>query len=249
MVKRAGFPQNFYVEGFDISGDVGAVNTAASKRALLEVTGIDKSGIERINGLADGELSFATWFNDATDKLHDALSGLPTADVGVMYSLGLTLGGPMAFLVAKQVNYDWDRGADGALKGSIQALAAAGNPLEWGVLLTAGKRTDVTATAGDPLDDAGAASSEGGVGFLQLFGADTADAEVIIEDGATELGAFTTLLAFTVVADPWTPVSERKTVTGEVLRWLKASTDNASANVVFAVGFRRGTTVDDVDLS
>ena len=72
MAKRAGLPQTFYVEGFDISGDVGAVNTAASKRALLEVTGIDKSGIERINGLADGELSFATGFNEPTDKLHAA---------------------------------------------------------------------------------------------------------------------------------------------------------------------------------
>jgi hypothetical protein len=153
-------------------------------------------------------------------------------------------------LVAKQVEYSWDRGEGGAIFGTSRAISSAGTPLEWGVLLTVGgKRTDVSITNGAGVDDNAAASAEGGVGFLQFFGADTADADVILQDAATEGGARTTLIAFTTVSTPWTPTSERKTVTGEVLRWLFASTINASENVVFAVGFRRGTTVDDVDLS
>lgn len=250
MAKRAGFPQNFYVGGYDISGDVGAVNTIGTKRATQDVTGIDKSAIERIHGQVGGELSFATWFNDATDQVHDALSTLPTADVHVMNTLGLVLGDPVAALIAKQIDYDWARASDGSLAGTVQALSAAGQPLEWGVLLTAGgKRTDASPTDGAALDDNGAASAEGGIGWLQFFSADGANAEVLIEDSATQGGAYTTVIAFTAVATPWNPTAERKEMTGEVLRWLRAATVASSANVVFAVAFRRGTTVDDNDLS
>ena len=82
---------------------------------------------------------------------HEALSALPMTDVHMMYCLGTTLGYPAACMVAKQLNYDGSRGADGSLSFSA-ANQSNGYGLEWCKLLTAGLRTDIAATAGTGVD-------------------------------------------------------------------------------------------------
>ena len=130
MAKQSGLGDNFYLGGYDLSGDVSALTAIRMPSALLDITAINKSAMERIYGLADGELSFTSWFNDAAAQEHVALKGLPRTDVQALYFRGTTLGNPVAALLAKQVNYDATRGADGSLSFAVQCLGQ-GQPLEW----------------------------------------------------------------------------------------------------------------------
>src|SRR3954464_5751381 len=150
-VKETGLGDRLYVAGYDLSGDIGSVQRVSGGPAAMEVTGIDKSGYERIGGRRDGGIDFTSWFNDAAGQAYPVLSALPTADRIVSYYRGAAVGGPVASCVAKQVNYDGTRAADGAFTFTTNA-ASNGYGLEWGLQLTAGKKTDVVATNGTSID-------------------------------------------------------------------------------------------------
>ena len=152
MAKRSGLAQQIFVHGYDLSGDVGAISNCGSPRALLDVTAINKSAIERVNGLSDGNLEFNTWFDDAALAEHAALKGLPTTDRIVLYLMGGAVDDVVAGLVAKQVNYDWSRGADGSLQGTVQCQANS-TPLEWLKALSAGEDTHASAGSSASKDD------------------------------------------------------------------------------------------------
>ena len=51
MAKSSGLGDNFYVGGYDLSGDTQSLGRIGGGAELLETTGIDKSGIERLGGL------------------------------------------------------------------------------------------------------------------------------------------------------------------------------------------------------
>ncbi len=252
MAKGSGLAQDYYYGGFDLSGDTNSITKCGPARPAIDVTGINKSAHERINGLSDGEISFNVLFNDATGQEHDALKGLPSADVLLMYLTGTTRGDPVACLTAKQINFNWSRPADGSLIGSVQALGQ-GVPVEWGYLLTK-KVTHSSATdeTGHILT-AGAQTTKGGVGFLQHFTADSGTVEYDIEDSSDSAngidGAWANLLAFSDVATPYDEIAQRVEVTGTVEKYVRASTNGTFSNADFAMSFRRGTAQDDKDLS
>lgn len=150
MTKQGGLGAALYLDGFDLSGDVGAVDQIRGGCNTLDITGIDKSAMERIGGLRDGGISFKAFFNPTiTVQEHARLSGLPRTDVLGMVALatpgGFALGDQAACILGKQVNYDPARGADGSLIFGVD-LIANGYGVEWANLLTAGKRQDTTAT-------------------------------------------------------------------------------------------------------
>jgi len=193
MSKQTGLGDNGYIGGYDLSGDIAALTKIGGGPGPLEVTGIDKSAIERIGGLRNGEISFNVWFNKAASQEHLALRGLPSNDAQLMYCRGTTLGNPAAGLVAKQVNYDWTRGSDGSLQGAVQALSN-GYGISWGRLLTAGKRTDTGATNGSSIDDT-TSSAYGLTAFLHVFSFTGVDATIKIQESSLDGGA-----------DPWADV-------------------------------------------
>ena len=250
MAKKTGLGQKFYVHGYDLSGDVGAINTCRTGVALLDTTAVEETQHTRLQGLSDGEISFALFFNDATDQEHLALKALLTTDRLVMYLTGTTRGDPVACLTALQVSYAWNRGADGALLGTVQALSNA-DPVEWCELLVA-KVTHSSAT-----DETGIVNSvqttKGGVGFLQHFNAASGTVEYDIEDSSDSTngvdGNWANLLAFSDVSTPWSQIAQRVEVTGTVEKWVRASTNGTFTTAVFAMAFFRGTDNDRVDLS
>ena len=252
MAKSSGMGQEFFVGGFDVSGDTNSIERAGAMKALLVNTGINKVAQERISGLASGELSFNTFFNDVADAAFDALMGLPKTDVLIMWATGVTLGDPVANLNAKQVTSGWNRAADGSLIGSIQAQSNL-YPLEWGILLAPatihGSATDETGF----IESGGAQTSKGGVGWLHHNDAASGTVEYDIEDSSDSTtgddGAWANLLAFSNVATPYAQIAERVEVTGTVEKYVRASTNGTFTNADFAMSFRRGITQDDVDLS
>lgn len=168
MTKQNGLGDNFYVDGYDISGDVASLSSITSPRAVLDVTGIDKSAYERIHGLKDGTMAFTTHFNVDANRQHDVLSAFTSADRILTYARGTVLGNPGACLVAKQIDYAPTRADDGKLTVNVNAQGN-GYGLEWGKQHTAGKRTDTTATNGASVDWGTGSTLFGFQAYLQVF--------------------------------------------------------------------------------
>ncbi|MFC5834654.1 hypothetical protein [Nonomuraea insulae] len=166
MPKQSGLGDRLLVAGYDLSGDINSLGRIGGGHAPLEVTGIDKSAMERIGGLRDGAIEFTSYFNPSTDRAHDRFSALPAANQVVTYLRGTTLGNAAAAMVAKQINYDGSRGDAGEFTFEVQALAN-GYGLEWGTQLTAGVRSDTDETEGTSYDF-GEATSFGVQAYLHV---------------------------------------------------------------------------------
>lgn len=135
MAKTSGLGDNFYVGGYDLSGDINSLSKISGTLATIDVTAINESGMERLGGKRDGAVDFTAYFNPT--GAHPVLSALPTSDVQASYRRGTVLGNPAAEIVARQLNYDPTRGADGALTVAC-SLSGDGFGLEWGIQLTPG---------------------------------------------------------------------------------------------------------------
>ncbi len=152
MAKSSGLGANLYVEGVDLSNDVGVIDALENIRGMLGMTGIDKSGPERIHGHQSGRIAFTGFFNDDTSQSHLTLRAPPAADVIATVFKTAAIGEPAASLTGKQVNYPVTRPADGSI-GVGTEIVSNGDQLNWGLVLTAGgKRTDTGATAGAGVD-------------------------------------------------------------------------------------------------
>lgn len=236
MSKQGGMGDNFYVAGYDLSGDTASLTEIAGGPAVQAVTGIDKSAMERIGLLRDGRMSFTSYFNPAANQAHDRLSTLPTTDVIMSYFRGTVLGSEAACLNAKQVNYDPTRNADGSL---TFAVAAVGNSygLEWGKKLTAGKRTDTAGADGTGVDFL-AGASFGLQAYLQVFAFTGTSVTVKLQqssdNGVGDAWADVTDGGFTLVSGI---TSERiQTARNQAVeRYLRVVTTGTFSNLVFAV--------------
>jgi hypothetical protein len=236
MAKQSGLGDRLFVGGYDLSGDIGSLGGIAGGPDPLEVTGIDKSGMERIGGKRDGSIEFMAYFNDASGQAHPRLASLPATDVILSYCRGTTLGNAGAALVAKQLNYDGSRNEDGSLTFKVNALAN-GYGLEWGRQLTAGKRTDGSATNGTGVDFA-AASSFGLQAYLQVFAFTGTSVTVKLQESSDNGGgdAFADVVggAFTIA----TGITTERIATSSALaveRYLRVVTTGTFSNAVFAV--------------
>lgn len=226
MAKQSGLGDNFYLGGYDLSGDTQSLDEIGGGPALIEVTGIDKSAFERIGGLRDGRIEWTSYFNDGSglNGTHNRLATLPYTDRHLMYLRGTALGGAAACMVGKQLNYDPTRADDGKLTIKVRAESNAYG-LEWGNTLTAGKRTDTAATNGTGIDTV-ASASFGGQAYLQVFAFTGTDVTVKIQDSADNVSfADVTSFAFTQITST-NPAVERIALsnTATIRRYVRAST-------------------------
>ncbi len=102
----------------------------ATPRGVQDVTGVDKSAIERLLLLADWSITLNGVFNDATDKSHDVFKTVPSTSVIRTVSLAVsskTLAGETFF-----TDYALTRGADGAFTWTAPGVLADGTVPTWG---------------------------------------------------------------------------------------------------------------------
>lgn len=188
MPKTSGLGDGLIVDGVDLSGDTGGLNTIAPSRPTHTTTGIDSSGIERIHLRRDGRIDWSTHFNPANtgndESAHEELSPLPTSDRIVTYLRGRTLGHPAASMVAKQLNYDPERSNDGSLSIGLQARAN-GFGLEWGTQLTAGIDSFSGAGSGSGVDF-GSSTSFGLQAYLHVLSFTGTDATVTLQESSDD---------------------------------------------------------------
>jgi len=248
MAKKSGLGQEFYIHGYDLSGDVGSLDGVGAPRGTLDITAINKSAVERLNGRSDATLSFNTWFNDATEQEHAALKGLPTTDRVVLWAMGGSTGDAACAFPAKQLDYDGSRGTDGSLAFTVNCVAD-GVAADWCELLTDGQVTHGSAGSNTSRDD-GAATSAGLVAYLEIVDADSGTPTVTIQQSSDNgsSDAWATVLSFSAVGYASAPTAERVTVSGAVERYLRVTTTGTFSNADFIVATRRGTGEDDVAL-
>jgi hypothetical protein len=243
MAKQSGLGDALFVHGYDLSGDIQSLGRIGGGPALLDITAINKAAMERLGGLRDGAMETTAFFNPTADQAHDRFSALPTTDVILTYCRGTTLGNPAAAIVAKQANYDPTRGTDGALTAAVNA-EANGYGLEWGEQLTAGKRTDTTATDGTGVDFA-AATAFGLQAWLHVFAftgtSVTAKLQESSDNGVGDAWTDVTGGGFTAA----TGITAERIQTTRALaveRYLRVVTTGTFSNAVFAVMVTKNAT-------
>lgn len=165
---------NLYAAGYDLSGDTGSIQRIGGGPSLLDVSTVDVAGMKRIAGRRDGGVDYNVWLNPAGAHVH--LGALPQTAVPIMIPIPPEDGAIVAMLVAKYASYNPAIGQDLAASFSVQALASEGYPVEWGKLITDGKRTDTAATASGTGIDLGIPA---GVSAVNITSSSVADPTVI----------------------------------------------------------------------
>lgn len=242
MAKQSGLGDNLYIGGYDLSGDIGSLGSISCPMSPLVVTDITQSGMARLSGGRDGSLEFTSFFDPAANMSHDRLKALPRTDQVLTYCRGTTLGKPSACMVAKQLNYDGSRGEDGAFTFEVSAQAN-GYGLEWGIQLTAGKRTDTGGAAGTPVDF-GASSTNGLQAYLQVFAFTGTSVGVAIEESSDNaLDAYVAVVGGAFTAATGITTQRIATAAGlTVERYLRVTTSGVFTNAVFSVVVIRNET-------
>lgn len=235
MAKSSGLGATFLIGGVDLSGDVSSLDSISGGPNPLDVTAIKDSANERIGGLRSGDLQFTTWFDPLVE--HPVLSALPTTDTIATGYFSPTVGSPAFSINGLQLNYDGTRGADGSFSFKCEVQSDAFG-LEWGELLTAGLRTDTTATTGAFQDD-GAGTTFGAQAYLQLTALTGTNVVVTLTHATTSGGTYNTLMAFNSMTALGT---QRISVSGTVNEFIKVATSGTFTSATFAVHFVRNQT-------
>lgn len=251
MAKSAGLGHKLMIDGYDVSGDIMAVNSLSTPMGTMQVNGIDQLAMARIGTLHDLTGEFGCYWNPSSGgagtALHEVLKGLPLTDRYVTYLAGQTLGAPALSGPCKQINYDWTRGQDGSMAGTT-SVSGNGFGGSWGVNLTAGKRTETVAGNG-PSVDLGATPVSYSFGWnatLHVVGTFTGTSITVkIQDSAdsatwADLASATFAAATGIGAQR---ISTASASTATVRRYVRVVSSGTYANATYVVNFTRNEAV------
>lgn len=242
MAKQSGLGDQLFIGGYDLGADINSIGSLSTPRAALEATGITASAMERMFGGRDAQGEFTSYFNDATDRVHTRLKLLPNTDVHVMYLRGTTIGNPGLAMVGKQVSYDPTRGTDGSLLFAT-SIPSTTYGADWGKQLTAGKRSDTTATNGTGVDFGTGSTAFGFQAYLQVFSFTGTSVTIKLQEssdnGAGDAFADVTGGAFSSVTGVTAERIQSTSDTLTVERYLRVVTTGTFSQCTFAVVVER----------
>jgi hypothetical protein len=240
-LKTSGIGDNFYVDGFDLSGDTQQLGRVGGGPAVIDQTDITQGGHARAGTLLGGEINWTSYFDKQTNQAHAALSAITTADRIVTYAhQPNAIGSAAASHVCKQIGYDPNRGNDASLTVGV-ASQSTGFPLEWGQALTVGIRTDTTATNGASLDFGAVSTLFGLQAYLHVFAVTGTSVTVKLQDSADN-STFADISGATFIAAT-VAGAQRLRYTGTVRRYVRAVTTGTFSNAQFFCHFIRNTTL------
>lgn len=247
MAKESGLGDQLFIGGRDIGADTSAIGGLTTPRSVYDMTGITKSAFERILGTRDASGEFTGFFNSTVGQTHDILKTLPTADTQLMYLHGTALGNESFVINGKQLNYDFNRPADGSLTVGVH-VDSNGFGGDWTTQLTAGKRSDVTATNGTGVDLGSvtnpASAAFGFIAYLQVFSFTGTSVTIKLQESSDNAvgDPFADVSggAFTVVsAAPTFERIQSVSPTLTVERYLRVVTTGTFSQCTFAVTVAR----------
>ncbi len=152
MGIQSGIGQRFYVNQFDLSGDVGAIGSFVDSRNQQDITTVLDTAMRRLPLLKDGALTYTAFFDTAVGAEHLTLRGLPQSANVTWCIQGTAVGNATGSLVANHTDYPATRAQDGSLVLTPTA-AANGFGIQWGNLLTTATQTFASAASGTYIDD------------------------------------------------------------------------------------------------
>ena len=243
MSKQSGIGSYLFVDEFDLSGDIGALNGITASRNLQDISNIQQSYTQRLPLLRDGSLAYSAFFNAAAGGAHAVLAELNGTQSLFTWASGSTVGDAGASLRARQADFSDERAADGSLLITASAMSD-GYGTEWVNMLTTGKQTFASAASGDGIDDfypvdSDTSSSFGLAAYLHAISLGSGTATVAIQDSADDASyATVTGATFTDVTGA---TSERiQTATdGTVRRYLRVDVSGTFTNLICAVSVIR----------
>lgn len=115
----------------DLSNDITSFDFD-TPRGVQDVTGLDKSAIERLLLLADGTCTINGVVNTAANKQHDVFKTVSTQAGTITRTVvfGLSTGGTVTMEMVFN-SYKWSRGQDGSLTWSASGQLANGTAPAW----------------------------------------------------------------------------------------------------------------------
>lgn len=235
MAKQTGIPSKLWIDAYDVSGDVGAVNSIGSSRAQLDVTSIQSDYMERLPGIGDATLSFASFFN--SDGAHAQLRAMATANKIITVSLGTAIGAAAATMVGPEVTYNTVRGADGSLGSTTDAVSNNGQGIEWGFL---GANQSFAAAGSAATLDGAAATATGAAAVLHLTSIGSGTATFKVQDSADD-SSFDDVTGLAFTAASAGTAQRVETAAGATLRrYTKVVGTGTFGTAVVAVNIIRG---------
>jgi hypothetical protein len=218
---RHGKSIKVFVDEFDFSSYFNDVS-ASTMVETAETSTFGSDAKEYIPGLKDGTVSLSGMFEGTedvgTDDYFSAVLGTATKQKVIVAPEGHGLGGRAVMLESDATSYE----VSGAIADVVQASAEfqSSEGVEHGVILSSGAA--VSSTGNGTGVDNGAATTNGGVGYLSVP-VNTRNGNVTVKIAASaDNSTFADLITFTVVSSA-TKTSERVEVTGTVARYLRVS--------------------------
>ena len=235
MAKITGIGANLWVDQYNVSGDVGAIDSIASSRAQLDVTSIEDDYMSRLPGIGDGSISFTGYFNVTSPSLHNSIgSAFGTAISIITAAFGTAIGSPAASLGAARATYNTTRGADGSLAVNVSAESGIGYGTDWGVLL-AGRGT-ATGTATTTVDG-GAATTGGAQAYLHVVSVSAGTVTITVQD-SSDNSTFNNVTGLSFTATAAGTAEYKATAAGATIaRYLRFNCSGGTA--VFALNVAR----------
>lgn len=241
MAKMSGIGSKLWVGAYDLSGDIGSVDTIEALRGVLPSTSIEDAAESRMPGLKDGNLGFNAYWNTAADREHLVLTAITTADVQMTMAAGTpAVGTAAASIIAKKTSMAASRGADGSLITTVTG-SANGYGLEWGELLTAGAATFASGSLNGTSIDLGSTSTAfGAAAYLHVISLGSGTPTVIVADSAND-STFTgvTGLTFSPASAGTSRVQTAALAT--VRRYVRIQVSGTYTNLVCVLNFVRYT--------
>lgn len=138
MAKQHGLASQIFVDNAssaakDISNDITSF-TVSTPRGEQDITGIDKSAMERLLVLADGKVSLKGVFNAAADKSHAIFSTVPSTSVARLVTINfppIATGSPVLAMTVQFADYTVDRNDKGELVWSTEGMLSNGSVPTW----------------------------------------------------------------------------------------------------------------------
>jgi hypothetical protein len=218
---RHGKSVKVFVDEFDFSSYFNDVS-ASTMVETAETSTFGSDAKEYITGLVDGTVSLSGMFegteNVGTDDYFSAVLGVATKQKVIVAPEGHALGSRAVMLESDATSYE----VSGAIADVVQASAEfqSSEGVEHGVILSSGAA--ISATGNGTGVDNGAATTNGGVGYLSVP-VNTRNGNVTVKIAASaDNSTFADLLTFTVVSSA-TKTSQRVEVTGTIARYLRVS--------------------------
>lgn len=124
MAKVSGITTTFTVASNDVSNDITSFNLD-TPYGVQDITGLDKSAVERLLLRADANGSITGVHNTASNRFH-ATFKTPGSKTFVIAFPGAT-----ATFTAVTTNYALNMGADGSLIPSVNWALSSGTAVAW----------------------------------------------------------------------------------------------------------------------